>query len=98
VAKKRVICPIFEGDMPPKKGPQKWPLYDGHSMKAVNSTYIFILSNKFVMNGPISMELDSIHPYCYDDRIIFWKNFKEFWASAHLCDAFKKYQNQQELA
>jgi hypothetical protein len=26
----------FEGNMPPKKMyPQKWPLYDGHSMKAV---------------------------------------------------------------
>jgi hypothetical protein len=36
VAKKGAICPIFEGDMPPKKiYPQKWPLYDGHSMKAV---------------------------------------------------------------
>jgi hypothetical protein len=36
VAKKGAICPIFEGDMPPKKiYPQNWPLYDGHSMKAV---------------------------------------------------------------
>jgi hypothetical protein len=58
VAKKGAICPIFEGDMPPKKiYPQKRPLYDGHSMKAVNSTDIYISSGKFVMNGPISMEL-----------------------------------------
>jgi hypothetical protein len=36
VAKKGAICPIFEGDMPPKKiYPQKWPFIDGHSMKAV---------------------------------------------------------------
>jgi hypothetical protein len=37
VAKKGANRPIFEGNMPPKKKyPQKWPLYDGHSTKAVN--------------------------------------------------------------
>jgi hypothetical protein len=37
VAKKGANRPIFEGNMPPKKMySQKWPLYDGHSMKAVN--------------------------------------------------------------
>jgi hypothetical protein len=36
VAKKGAICPIFEGDMPPKKyTPKRWPFIDGHSMKAV---------------------------------------------------------------
>jgi hypothetical protein len=45
VAKKGALCPIFEGDMPPKKyTPKKWPFIDGHSMKAVNSFQaIFLL-------------------------------------------------------
>jgi hypothetical protein len=38
VAKKGAKRPIFEGNTPQKKMyPQKWPLYDGHSMKAVNN-------------------------------------------------------------
>jgi hypothetical protein len=32
------LTPIFDGDMPPyKKDPKWWPLYDGHSWRAVNS-------------------------------------------------------------
>jgi hypothetical protein len=37
VAKKGAICPIFDGDMPPKKyTPKSWPLHDSHNTKAVN--------------------------------------------------------------
>jgi hypothetical protein len=38
VAKKGAICPIFEGDMPPKKyTPKRCPFIEGHSMKAVKT-------------------------------------------------------------
>jgi hypothetical protein len=43
VAKKGAICPIFEGDMPPKKiYPEKWPQYYGHNMKAVNRIPVMV--------------------------------------------------------
>jgi hypothetical protein len=40
VAKKGAICPIFEGDMPPKKMfPQYWRQYWRHNRNPVNIFY-----------------------------------------------------------
>jgi hypothetical protein len=59
VAKKGAICPIFEGDMPPKKyAPKRCPLYDGHSTKAVNipiSKIINVLANITITKTSVSV-------------------------------------------
>jgi hypothetical protein len=45
VAKKGANCPIFEGNIPPKKMyPQKWTFIDGHSMKAVSAKFFSVIS------------------------------------------------------
>jgi hypothetical protein len=46
----REICPL-------KNVPQYLRQYWRHNRNPVNSTDIYILFNKFVMNGPISMEV-----------------------------------------
>jgi hypothetical protein len=53
---------------------------------SINSTDIYISSDKFVMNGPISMEVrfNIIYSHCHEDGIIFHsilKNFKDFGLS-----------------
>jgi hypothetical protein len=60
----------------------------------INSTNIYILSTKFVLNRSISMELRfKIHySHCQEDGIILYsilKEFKEFWAIAHLTHSKK---------
>jgi hypothetical protein len=45
---------------------------------SINSTDIYISSNKFVMNGAISMEVYSIHSHCHDDVISILNILKNF--------------------
>jgi hypothetical protein len=53
VAKKGAICPIFEGETPlKKKDPKRWPLYDGHSMKAVKYLKFHQIFNSLNSNDP----------------------------------------------
>jgi hypothetical protein len=50
---------------------------------SINSTDIYILSYKFVMNGPMSMEVRlNTFPLFYDDVISILNILKEFWAMA----------------
>jgi hypothetical protein len=44
----------------------------------IKHTDIYISSDKFVMNGPISMEFDSIHSHCHDNVISTLNIVKNF--------------------
>jgi hypothetical protein len=61
------LTPIFGGDIPPKKDPKSWPLYDGHSWSPVkwSSRCVYVLSllqiswtcfhSEYELHPPISL-------------------------------------------
>jgi hypothetical protein len=60
-----VAKPIFDGNTTPKKMyPQKWPLYDGHSMKAVKQIDI----HGGLIQGEVSLILCTDIEICHIGR------------------------------